>query len=533
MVNAPHDGDPSEDRKPLISSNGILRRRPDALLSQPQMMMPVQQPQKRRVTFNEEHMPATPGTEPPKSPPAVPMSMEFARNARSTSPELLELDLDTEISTRITLKPTPDFSGPSFRVFGTISKEEGQPLGLQLYTPVNPDNKVLPCTVIASLKPNSVAAKAGYLRAGDRISDINGCNVETSSHESVIKLLAMAKGMIRLTVNRLLQPDDTEDVSGISNDSIMAIGSGRIPSKQDSLKQRIRPVAPVDKAHNVVLHRHPNTRGLLIWIRAGLPEDRFPVIEYDPRMRSPIAPLVEGGEINFGDELLEIDGVVVVGRSNEAILDILRASGEETVLRVVRSANRTISGILQYTGKDPETRRLSIATRQLMYQTIRPLCTRKPGKDEAKSYEYVTESRLRLMAENGEILDWMQLRSGNFYAIPRTVLSSPQAGKQSSINESIEDLLTALGQGPEIRSTKKGSPKFSRTSPKLSRTSPKLSPRKESQDVIAVQPAAEARRSTITIARMHQQKLEDEHEEKEVDTRRVFKTSLPPRQSEI
>lgn len=39
--------------------------------------------------------------------------------------------------------------------------------------------------------------------------------------------------------------------------------------------------------------------GLLIWIRAGLPEDRFPVIEYDPRMRSPIAPLVEGGSFIF------------------------------------------------------------------------------------------------------------------------------------------------------------------------------------------------------------------------------------------
>jgi hypothetical protein len=129
--------------------------------------------------------------------------------------------------------------------------------------------------------------------------------------------------------------------------------------------------------------------------------------------QSPDRPLVEGGVLMQGEELLEVDGVCVLGLWPADLTALLKNAGDSAVLRVVAPATnfderRTLSAALMYEGKDPETIALSNALRRNLYSWMSPLSTRKgSGRDEA---QVVSPIKFKELAAGGTFLEWCGAR---------------------------------------------------------------------------------------------------------------------------
>ena len=208
-----------------------------------------------------------------------------------------------------------------------------------------------------------------------------------------------------------------------------------------------------EKVRNVVLHRHPISGDLQVQLLGGLEDDVFPSLAMQQKGPGHDKPLTEGeksGTLKYGDELLEIDGRVVVGRPHNEVKALLKASGDEVVLRVVAPVKeifgprRTITGLLQYAGNDLETIRLSHSVRQILCTEVN-LFTTNPAHAGDENMKVISEPQLRELAAGRKLFEWMRHKSGHYYAISREVRKHvPGSDSPAVVPEALAHLVPAV-----------------------------------------------------------------------------------------
>lgn len=245
--------------------------------------------------------------------------------------------------------------GPYYRQFIRYTRRRGQRVGLALLEPVHRNqvgmpngvfvSNLLPCgaastagagaatttegatcaspdtrsRIARSAGPDGAAQPAhwrsGGFQAGDRIIEVNAVNTEVMTLAEVSELLDCSVGEIVVTVSRVVPVETKSSAASVSGrphkhvSIATARGCGSV-THPVSLPM----MEPIGRARNVIVHRHPNSGSLHIAIETqSFHMGTLPQITFDNHPSSPDAPLIEGGVLQNGDELLEVDGVVVVG----------------------------------------------------------------------------------------------------------------------------------------------------------------------------------------------------------------------------
>ena len=322
--------------------------------------------------------------------------------------------------------------GPFYRQFIRYTRARGQPVGLALLEPVRQNQAGVPNGVfVSSVLPCGAATAtfgsgAAVFRPGDRIIEVNATNTEVMTLAEVSDLLGSSVGEMVVSVSRVVP-------AGTSNNSAAVTSVSGRPHKHVSIATArgcgsvTHPVPlpmmdPIGCARNVIVHRHPNSGSLHIAIEThSFHMGTLPQITFDSHPSSPDAPLIEGGVLQNGDELLEVDGVVVVGLWPADMVAVLKGSGDAVVLRVVAKAKtekqrRTISSVLMYEGKDPETVAFSNAVRRNLYSWLSPVSTRATGTRDDR--QVMTPIRFKAVAAQNAFMEWMQHPNGEYYGLP-------------------------------------------------------------------------------------------------------------------
>uniref|UniRef100_A0A7M4E2X8 Na(+)/H(+) exchange regulatory cofactor NHE-RF1 n=1 Tax=Crocodylus porosus TaxID=8502 RepID=A0A7M4E2X8_CROPO len=167
-----------------------------------------------------------------------------------------------------------------------------------------------PGQFIRLVEPDSPAERAG-LRAGDRLLEVNGYNVEQDSHQQVVGRIRAAASAVRLLVvdpgaaePRAPAPEAPNNIHTLS------------PSLQKELRPRLCQMKKGSNGYGFNLHSDKNKPGQ--YIRAVDPDS--------PAEASGLCPQ---------DRIVEVNGVCMEGKQHADVVSAIKAGGEETKLLVV------------------------------------------------------------------------------------------------------------------------------------------------------------------------------------------------------
>uniref|UniRef100_A0A7M4FS77 Na(+)/H(+) exchange regulatory cofactor NHE-RF1 n=1 Tax=Crocodylus porosus TaxID=8502 RepID=A0A7M4FS77_CROPO len=157
-----------------------------------------------------------------------------------------------------------------------------------------------PGQFIRLVEPDSPAERAG-LRAGDRLLEVNGYNVEQDSHQQVVGRIRAAASAVRLLV---VDPGAAEPRAP----------APEAPPKE--LRPRLCQMKKGSNGYGFNLHSDKNKPGQ--YIRAVDPDS--------PAEASGLCPQ---------DRIVEVNGVCMEGKQHADVVSAIKAGGEETKLLVV------------------------------------------------------------------------------------------------------------------------------------------------------------------------------------------------------
>lgn len=320
---------------------------------------------------------------------------------------------------------------------------------------------------VAAVSEGSAAAAAGGVQKDDRLLQINGRSVGHLTHTAVLEMLtaAASEGSLKLVLDRPVvhhgPPPLPAAVVRRGRGSLttalaqpvrrgICCGDSTIRTRVGAAKAAIRLHHSVAGSQFITLHRHPVSKGFSVGLAGGYEKNRFPSVKVATHPRSPWLPLVEGGELHDGDELLEIDGVCCVGRRLSDVIEMLQESGEEVVLRVIAPARglsgpRTLSKLLANDNLDSATLRYAEQVRRALSEWLLLATTREPvnGQVNGVDYVFLDGPSFARKAAAGKFLEWVELRDSVYYGWPKA--SSVQPGGKMT--------RTSTRSGSMLRST--------------------------------------------------------------------------------
>ncbi|CAI5765970.1 (+) H(+) exchange regulatory cofactor NHE-RF1 [Podarcis lilfordi] len=212
---------------------------------------------------------------------------------------------------------------------------------------------------IRLVEPDSPAEKSG-LRAGDRLVEVNGDNVEKESHQQVVNRIRGSPGSVRLLVvdsatdERLqkLGLECTEDlVRGLPDEKLEEAKSGgqepreaaqREPdvAEEDKKKKADGEKEEEEEANHAAQRKELRPR--LCRMKKGpngygfnLHSDKAKPGQY-VRAVDPDSPAEASGLLPQ-DRIIEVNGVCMEGKQHSDVVSAIRSGGDETELLVVDS----------------------------------------------------------------------------------------------------------------------------------------------------------------------------------------------------
>ncbi|XP_069386091.1 multiple PDZ domain protein isoform X4 [Paralichthys olivaceus] len=218
---------------------------------------------------------------------------------------------------------------------------------------------------IKHISPDSPAADNGTLRTGDRILEVCGVDLRDASHEQAVEAIRRAGDTVvflvqsgqhrsqstMLTNNERLTPTPQPNSHG-----------NKVPSPASERKDRRSPVsvtAPIaataedegdrgrkkmlqrygslsGKLHMIELEKDPTAHGLGISLTGNKDGSRARmsvfVADIDPE-----GPAGLDGRIRIGDELLEINGQILYGRSHQNASTIINSAPSKVKIILIRN----------------------------------------------------------------------------------------------------------------------------------------------------------------------------------------------------
>ncbi|XP_030064195.1 Na(+)/H(+) exchange regulatory cofactor NHE-RF1 isoform X2 [Microcaecilia unicolor] len=180
---------------------------------------------------------------------------------------------------------------------------------------------------IRLVEPDSPAERAG-LRAGDRLVEVNGENVEGASHQQVVNLIRQADGDVRfLVVDR--QTDEKLRELGIPCREELLRGlpdSGQGRQKDDKLspeEERGKDLRP----RLCTMKKGPNGYGFNLHSEKTKPGQYIRAVD-------PNSP-AEASGLKPQDRIIEVNKLCMEGKQHAEVVAAIKAGGDETSLLVV------------------------------------------------------------------------------------------------------------------------------------------------------------------------------------------------------
>uniref|UniRef100_A0A8C6YY16 Na(+)/H(+) exchange regulatory cofactor NHE-RF1 n=1 Tax=Nothoprocta perdicaria TaxID=30464 RepID=A0A8C6YY16_NOTPE len=176
---------------------------------------------------------------------------------------------------------------------------------------------------IRLVEAGSPAERAG-LRAGDRLLEVDGDNVEAESHQRVVERIRAAAGAVRLLVVETL-PGEPRPGAGGADTAAAAEPPRREPSPA---AERVTGTGAKElRPRLCCMKKGPNGYGF------NLHSDKSRPGQY-VRAVDPDSP-AEAAGLSPQDRIVEVNGVCMEGKQHADVVAAIKASGDETKLLVV------------------------------------------------------------------------------------------------------------------------------------------------------------------------------------------------------
>uniref|UniRef100_A0A8C6JJP7 Na(+)/H(+) exchange regulatory cofactor NHE-RF n=1 Tax=Melopsittacus undulatus TaxID=13146 RepID=A0A8C6JJP7_MELUD len=177
-----------------------------------------------------------------------------------------------------------------------------------------------PGQFIRLVEPGSPAERSG-LRAGDRLLEVDGENVERESHQQVVERIRAAAGAVSLLVVDSAADEQQQKHGGavteppVRGSETPIAEPGLIPL-QEELRPRLCRMKKGPNGYGFNLHSDKSRPGQ--YVRAVDPDS--------PAEAAGLAPQ---------DRIIEVNGVCMEGKQHADVVAAIKASGDETRLLVV------------------------------------------------------------------------------------------------------------------------------------------------------------------------------------------------------
>ncbi|XP_023188874.1 multiple PDZ domain protein-like isoform X3 [Xiphophorus maculatus] len=218
---------------------------------------------------------------------------------------------------------------------------------------------------IKHISPDSPAALNGTLRVGDRILEVSGVDLRDASHEQAVEAIRRAGDTVHLLVQSGL--DRTQSPNPINHERLSPIPlsdshNNKAPSPTSDRMDRRSPVnvttaadaAAEDgddtgrkkmlqrygslsgKLHMIELEKDPAAHGLGIRLAGNEEGSRARMSVYVEGI-DPNGPAGLDGRVHVGDELLEINGQILYGRSHQNATTIINNAPSKVKIILIRN----------------------------------------------------------------------------------------------------------------------------------------------------------------------------------------------------
>ncbi|XP_030003046.1 multiple PDZ domain protein isoform X2 [Sphaeramia orbicularis] len=222
---------------------------------------------------------------------------------------------------------------------------------------------------IKHISPDSPAAHNGTLRTGDRILEVCGFDLRDASHEQAVETIRKAGDTVIFLVQSgqhrsqspLLANNERLTPSPQSNSH-----SNKVPSPTSDRAERRSPISVTTqmqmaaededntcrkkmlqrygslsgKLHMIELEKDPEAQGLGIRLRGNKDGSRARMSVYVEHI-DPRGPAGLDGRIRVGDELLEINGQILYGRSHQNASTIINNAPSKVKIILIRNKAAT------------------------------------------------------------------------------------------------------------------------------------------------------------------------------------------------
>ncbi|NWV71586.1 NHRF1 protein, partial [Malurus elegans] len=177
-----------------------------------------------------------------------------------------------------------------------------------------------PGQFIRLVEAGSPAERSG-LRAGDRLLEVDGENVERESHQQVVERIRAAAGAVSLLVIDSTAEDQLPKQGGAGAEPPVVGGqAGRFTYRLSPLQEELRP-------RLCRMKKGPDGYGF------NLHSDKSRPGQY-VRAVDPSSP-AEAAGLAPQDRIIEVNGVCMEGKQHSDVVAAIKASGDETRLLVV------------------------------------------------------------------------------------------------------------------------------------------------------------------------------------------------------
>lgn len=233
-----------------------------------------------------------------------------------------------------------------------LINEYGSPLGLTAI----PDNEHGGGLLVQHVEPGS-RAERGRLRKGDRILEINGTKLigltELKVQEYLRKALEASElrvRVIRASKENKYRRRDSKVAEMIEAEEKLATGlESKVATVSPTRKPNTAPVGATLQVANtrklgrkieIILKKGPNGLGFSVTTRDNPAGGHCPI--YIKNIL-PRGAAIEDGRLKPGDRLLEVDGILMTGKSQTDVVSILRATQPGATVRLVVSRQQDLS----------------------------------------------------------------------------------------------------------------------------------------------------------------------------------------------